>query len=69
MNTKRNNGDEQQPFIPAGHGKESGQYTSKTFYDDFIEREGCTKEELKKLLTKEEYKAIKNIQIIFTGVL
>lgn len=63
MNTKRNNGNEQQPYIPAGHGKESGQYTNKVYvdnnYDDFIIKEGCTKPELIRLLSEEEYEAIK----------
>ncbi len=57
MNTKRNNGDEQQSYIPPGHESKSGQYTNKTYCDDFIEKEGCTKEELKRLLTREEYDA------------
>ena len=63
MNTKRNNGNEQQPYIPAGHGKESGQYTNKVYvdnnYDDFIIKEGCTQSELEALLTESEYNAIK----------
>ena len=71
MNTKRNNGDEQQPFIPAGHGKESGQYTNKVYvdnnYDDFIIKEGCTQLELKSLLTTREYKAIKKYSFYDCG--
>ena len=59
MNTKRNNGDEQQPFIPAGNGSKSGQYTNKTIQSNFIISEGCTKNGLKKLLTKREIEAIR----------
>jgi len=53
---KPGGGNKPQPYIPAGNGEESGEYTFKSSsYSDFSIREECTKEDLNQLLTDEEY--------------
>lgn len=63
--TKENNGGEQQPYIPAGNGKESGQFTFKE--SNYCIEENCTNAELKDLLTSVEYEIIRKYTNIETG--
>lgn len=53
---KPNKAGELQPYIPKGNGDKSGEYT----FSYFCVREGCTKEDLKKILTEEEIRAVRS---------
>lgn len=57
-NKKPNHGGELQPYIPKGNGERSGEYTLNMTYSYFCIREKCTKKDLGKLLSEDEYLAV-----------
>lgn len=55
MPYKENRAGEQQPYVPAGNGERSGEYTFKDDTEDFCKRNECTKTKLRQKLSKDEY--------------
>lgn len=56
MPYKENSAGEQQPYIPAGNGERSGEYTFKNGDGQFETEYNCSKGTLEKLLSKDELK-------------
>ena len=57
---KKGGGNKPQPYIPKGNGEKSGQYAKNAIKDDYLLSESCTRLDLEKLLSKEEFSSIQN---------
>ncbi len=57
---KKGGGNKPQPYISKGNGEKSGQYAKDAIMDGYLLSESCTKLDLAKLLSEEEFSSIQN---------